>query len=134
LVAHTEGGTYEKRLLRRILECKKEEATKEWRKLHNQQLNDLYCSPNIVRRMRWAGHVAGMERGMYMVLMGKPEEKIPLGRPRRRWEDNITMDLQEVGCGGMEWIELAQDKKKASGTCVCGNESSGSIKCGEFID
>jgi len=79
--------------------------------------------------MRWAGHVAriGKGRGVYGVLVGKPEGKRPLGRPRHRWEDNIKMDLQEVKCGGMNCIELA-------GTCECGNEPSGSIKCGEFLD
>jgi hypothetical protein len=78
----------------------------EWRKLHNEELNDMYCSPNIVRviksrRIRWAGHVARMEegRGMQNVLVEKPEGKRPLGRPRCRWEDNINLDLQEVGCG-----------------------------------
>jgi len=78
----------------------------EWRKLHNEELNDLYSLPKIVRvvksrRIRWAGHVArmGEDRGVHSVLVGKPEEKRPLGRPRRRWEDNIKMDLQEVGGG-----------------------------------
>ena len=87
-------------------------------KLHNEELN-LYVSPNIVwviksRRMKWAGHVARMwaTRGVYRVLVGKPEGKIPLGRRRRRWEDNIKMDLQEVGCGGMNWIDLAQDRDR----------------------
>ena len=82
-------------------------------------LFDLYSSPNIVRviksrRMRWAGHVArmGEERGAYRVLVGKPEGKRPLERPRRRWEDNIAMDLQEVGCGYVEWIGLAQDRDR----------------------
>ena len=77
--------------------------------LHNEELNDLYCSPNVVRviksrRNRWAWHVArvGKGRGVYRVLVEKPEGKRPLGRPRRRWEDNIKMDFQEVGCGGME--------------------------------
>jgi len=86
-----------------------DEVTGEWRRLHNEELNDLYSSPNIVlvikwRRMRWAGHVARMseERGVYRVLVGKPEGKRPLRRPRRRWVDNIRMDLQEVGCGYME--------------------------------
>jgi hypothetical protein len=85
---------------------KRDEVTGEWRKLRNEWLNDLYCSPNIVRvikwgRMRWAGHVArmGEKRDVYMVLVGKPEGKRPLGRHRRRWEDNIKMDLQEVGLG-----------------------------------
>ena len=87
----------------------------EWRRLHNEELNDLYSSPNIVwviksRRMRWVGHVAhmGEERGVYRVLVGKLEVKRPLGRPRRRWVDTIRMDLQEVGCGYMDWVGLAQ--------------------------
>jgi len=87
--------------------------------LHNEELNDLYSSPNIVRviksrRMRWAWHVArmGEERGVYRVLVGKPEGKRPMGRPRRRWVDNIKMDLQEVVCGYMDWIGLAQVRDK----------------------
>jgi len=97
---------------------KRDEVTSEWRKLHNEDLNDLY-SPTIFpvmksRRMRWARHVArmGESRGVYRVLVGKPEGKRPLGTPRRRWEDNIKMDVQEVGCGGMDWIELAQDRER----------------------
>jgi hypothetical protein len=89
-------------------------VTGEWRKLHNEELNDLYCSPNIFwviksRKIRWAGHVAHVveRRGVYWVLLGKPEGKRPLGRLRHRWEDNIKVDLQEVGCGCMDWIELA---------------------------
>ena len=70
---------------------------------------------------------------MYRVLMGKPEGKRPLRRPRHRWEDNIKMDLQEVGCGGMDWIELAQNRQVVC-TCECGNELSVSVKCGEFLD
>jgi len=96
---------------------KRDEVTVEWRKLHNEELNDLYCSPNIVRviksrRMRRAGHVVrmGVERGVYRVLLGTPERRRPLGRPRRRWLDNIKMDLQEVGCGYMDCIGLAQDR------------------------
>jgi len=104
-------------MLRRVFEPKRDEVTGEWRKLHNEELSDLYSLPNIVqvvksRRMRWAGHVArmGERRDVYRVLVGKPEGKRPLGRPRRRWEDNIKLDLQEVGCGGMDWIELPQDR------------------------
>ena len=87
--------------------------------MRNEELNDLYSSPNIVRviksrRMRWAGHVArmGEEGGVYRVLVGKPEGRRPLGRPRRRWADNIRVDLQEVGCGYMDWIGLAQDRDR----------------------
>ena len=107
---------FESMVLRRIFGPKRDEVTGEWRKLHNEELHDLY-SPNIVRliksrRMRWAGHVARMGewRGVYRVLVGEPEGKRPLGRPRRGWEDNIKMDLQEVGSGGLEWIDLAQDR------------------------
>ena len=91
---------FENMVLRRIFGPKRDEVPGEWRTLDNEELNDLYCSPNIVqviksRRMRWAGHVArmGEGRGMYRVLVGKSEGKRPLGRPRRRWEDNIKMDL-----------------------------------------
>ena len=96
---------------------RKDEVTGDWRRLNNEEINDLYSSPNIVRmiksrRMRWAGHVTRMseEREVYRVLMGKPEGRRPLGRPRRRWVDNIRMDFQEVGCGYMDWIGLAQDR------------------------
>ena len=89
------------------------------RTLHNEELNDLYSSSYTVRviksrRIGWAGHVArmGEERGVYRVLVGKPEGKRPLGRPRRRWVDNIRMDLQEVGCMYMDWIGLAQDRER----------------------
>jgi len=98
---------FENSMLRRIFGPKGDEITGEWRKLHNEVLTDLYSSPNIIwviksRRMRWAGHVArmGERRGVCRVLVGKPEGKRPLGRPRRKWEDNIKIDLQEVGCGG----------------------------------
>jgi hypothetical protein len=102
---------FEDMVLRRIFGHKRDEVTEEWRKLHNEELNVLYSSPNIVRmiksrRMRWAGHVAliGEER---VVLVRKHRGRRPLGRPRRRWEDNIKMDLLEVGGGLGDWMELA---------------------------
>ena len=105
--------------LRRIFGPRRDEVTGEWRRLHNEELNDLYSSPNIVqviksRRMRWDGNVArmGEERGVYRGLVGKPEGKRPLGRPRRRWVDNIRMDLQKVECWYMDWIGLAQDRDR----------------------
>jgi hypothetical protein len=107
----------ENRVLRRVFGPKKDEVTGEWRKLHNEELNDLYSLPNILwvvksRRMRWAGHVTrmGEERGMHRVSVGKPEGRRPLGRPRRKWEDNISIDLQKVGGGRGDWMELAQDR------------------------
>jgi hypothetical protein len=94
----------ESRVLRRIFGPKRDKVTGEWRKLHNEELHILYSFPNITRqiksrRMRWAGHVArmGEDRNVYKVLMGKPEGKRPFGRPRRRWEDGIRMDLREIG-------------------------------------
>jgi hypothetical protein len=106
---------FENRVLRRIFGPKRDEVTGEWRKLHNEELNNLYSSPDIIRqvksrRMRWAGHVArmGEVRKVYKILVGKPEGKRPLGRPRRRWEDGIRMDLREIGLAGVDWIRLAQ--------------------------
>jgi hypothetical protein len=108
---------FENRVLRRIFGSKRNEVTGEWRKLHIEELHNLYSSPDIIRqvksrRMRWAGHVArmGEERKVYNVLVGKPEGKRPLGRPRRRWEDGIRTDLREIGLGGVDWIRLAQDR------------------------
>ena len=110
---------FENMVLRRIFGPRRDEVTGEWRRLHNKELNDLYSSPSIVgviksRRIRWAGHVACMseERGVYRVLVGKLEGKRPIGRPRHRWVDNIRMALQEVGCGYMDWIGLAQDRAR----------------------
>jgi hypothetical protein len=107
---------FENRVLRRIFGPKREEGGST-RKLHNDELHSLYSSPNIVRviksrRMRWAGHVAciGEGRGVYTVLVGRPERKRPLGRPRRTWEDNIKIDLREIGIHGANWIQLAQDR------------------------
>jgi hypothetical protein len=92
-------------------------VTGGWRKLHNEELHNLYSSPSIIRiinsrRMRWAGHVARMreKRNVYRLLIGKPEGKRPLGRPRRRWIDNIKMDLLEKGVSVVDWIGLAQDR------------------------
>jgi hypothetical protein len=108
---------FENRVLRGVFGGKRDEVTGEWRKLHNEELNDLYSLPNIVRvvksrRMRWAGHVSRMveDKGVHRMLVGKPEEKRSLGRPRRRWEDNIKIDLQEVGGGRGDWMVLAQDR------------------------
>ena len=110
---------FENRVLREIFGPRRDEVTEDWRRMHNEELNDLCSSPNIVRviksrRMRWAGHVArmGEERWVYRILVGKPEGRRPLGRPRRRWVDNIRMDLQEMGCGYMDWIGLAQDRDR----------------------
>ena len=107
------------RVLRRIFGPRRDGVIGEWRKLHNEELKDLYSSPNIVwltksRRLRWAGHVARIEeaRGVHKVLVEKPEGKRPLGRPRRRWEDNIKMDLEEVGRCCEDWMELAQDRDR----------------------
>jgi hypothetical protein len=117
LVSHFEEHRlrdFENRVL--IFGPKREEVG-PWRKLHNDQLHSLYSSLKIVRtiksrRMRWAGHVAlmGEGRGVYRVLVGKPEGKRPLGRPRHKWEDNIKLDLRERGIDGANWIQLAQDR------------------------
>jgi hypothetical protein len=94
-------------------------VTGELRELHTEKFNDLYCSSNVVRviksrRMRWAGHVErmGARRSVYRVLVGKPEGKRPFGRPRRRWENNIKMEFQDVRCGGTDGIDLSQDRNR----------------------
>jgi hypothetical protein len=102
-------------VLRKIFGPKREEDG-SWKKMHNDELHSLYSSPNIVgvikSKMRWAGHVArmGAGRGVYRVLVGRPEGKRPPGRPRRRWEDNIKMDLGEIGIDKANWIQLAKDR------------------------
>ena len=109
---------FENMVLRRIFGPRRDEVTEEWRRLHNKELNDLYSSPNIVRviksrRMRWTGHVArmGEERGCIGSWWGTGGKEA-MGRPRRRWVDNIRMDLQEVGCGYVDWIGLAQGRDR----------------------
>jgi hypothetical protein len=96
-----------------IFGLKRDEVTGGWRKLHNEELHNLYSLPSIIRtiksrRMRWVGHVArlGEKRGAYRILVGKR----PLGSQRRRWVDSIKMDLREIGWGGLDWIDLAQDR------------------------
>jgi hypothetical protein len=108
---------FENRVLRRIFGPKRDEVIGGWRKLFDEELHNSYGSPNIIRmiksrRMRWAGHVVrmGEKRNAFGNLVGKPEGKRPLGRARRRWEDNIIMDLRELEWGGMDWIDLAQDR------------------------
>jgi hypothetical protein len=110
---------FENRVLRRIFGPMRDEVTGEWRKLHSEELHNLYSSPDSItqvksRRMRWAGNVVrvGEERKVYKVLVGKPEGKRPLGRPRRRWEDRVGKDLREIGLGCVDWIRLAQDRDR----------------------
>jgi hypothetical protein len=106
---------FENRVLRGIFGPKRDEVTEDWRKLHNEELNDLCCLPNIVRliaygTMTWAGYVVRMGSGEAYTGFVKTEGKRSLGRPVRRWKDNINMDLQEVECGDMNWFDLAQDR------------------------
>ena len=108
---------FENRVLKKISGPKRDEATGEWRRLHNKELYGVYSSPNIIRviksrRTRWAEHVehVGGRRDAYKVLVGKPEGRTPLGRPRRRREDNVKMNLRQMGWVGMDWIYLAPDR------------------------
>jgi hypothetical protein len=110
---------FENRVLRRIFGPKRYEVTGGWRKLHTEELHGLYSSPSIIRvirlrKMRWAGHVArtGEVRNACSILVGKPEGRRHLGRPRRRWEDNIKMDIREIGFGDVDWIYLAQERDR----------------------
>ena len=119
----------ENSVLRRSFEPKGDEVRREWRKLHNEELNDLYTSFNNVwviksRRMTWAGHVVrvGEGRVLYRILVWKPEGKRPLGRPKRRWECNIKMDLQDVGCGGHGLYGAGLRWGDVAGACECRNE------------
>jgi hypothetical protein len=127
----TQISVFENRVLRRTFGPKRDEVTGGWRKVHNEELRDLYSSPSItriikLRRMRWAGHVAQMEenRNAYR-LTGKPEGKRLLGRPRRRWVDNIGMDLGDVGWGDVDWIDLAH--ALSSGLTTDGLSSSAQL-------
>jgi hypothetical protein len=130
---------FENRVLRIFGPKRKEDGS--WTKLHNDELHSLYSSPNNVRviksrRMSLAGNVARMGEGrsVYRVLVGRPDGKRPLGRPRRRWEDNIKMDLGEIGIDGANWIRLAQDRVQWSGFCEHSNEPSGSIRRRDIFD
>jgi hypothetical protein len=108
---------FEKKVLRRIFGPKRDGVTGAWRKLHNEEIHNLHSSPSIIsiiksRRMRWAGPVArtGEKRNVYRLLVGKPERKRPLGRPRRRWMNNIMMDLLEIGLNVVNWIGMTQNR------------------------
>jgi hypothetical protein len=107
---------FENRVLRRIFRPKRDHVTGDWRKLHDEELHNLYSSLNIIRmiksrRMGWAGHIArmGQTRNAYGILVGKPDVKRPFGRRRCSWVDNIKIDLREIGWDVVDWIELAQD-------------------------
>jgi hypothetical protein len=110
---------FENRVLRRIFGPKRDEVTGGWRKLHNEELHNLYSSPSTIRiiksrSMRWAGHVArmGENRNAYRILLGNPEGKRLLGRPGRKWVDNIKIDVREIGWDGVDWIDMAQDREQ----------------------
>jgi hypothetical protein len=127
---------FENRVLRRIFGPRRNEVTGEWRKLHNEELRELYSSPSIIRiiksrRMRWVGHVVRMEekRKAYRLLVRKPEGKRLSGRLNRRWVENIRKILLELGWGDVDWIGLAQDRDRWRAL-----EPSGSIKCWETIE
>jgi len=128
-------------LLRRIFGSKRKKVKTQCQKLHNEEFNDLYSSPSIVwviksRRIRWVENVARMreKRGVYRNLVGKPEGQRLLGRPRCRWDNNIKMDLQEVGYGGMDWIELPQDRDRWRALVSTVMNLQVLQKNGEFLD
>jgi hypothetical protein len=129
---------FENRVLRRIFGPKRDGVTGGWRKLYNEELHNFYSSPSIIRiiksrRIRSVGHVArmGEKRNVYRLLVGKPDGKRPLGRPRCRWMDNIKMDLLQIGLSVVDWIGLAQDRYSWRALVNSGDEPSGSIKCWE---
>jgi hypothetical protein len=131
---------FENRVLGRIFGPKRDEVMGGWRKLHNEELHNMYSSPSIIRiikswRMRWAGNVArmGQKRNVYRLSVGKPEGKRPLGRPRRRWMDNIKMDLLEIALSVMDWIGLAQDRYRWRALLNPVMNLRISIKCWETI-
>jgi hypothetical protein len=143
LTLREENGlrVFENRVLRRIFGPKRDEVTGGWRKLHNEELHGLYSSPIIIRvikarGVRWAGHVACMEevRGAYKILVGKPEGRRPLGRPRHRWEDNIKMYLREIGFGDVDWIHLAQDRGRWQALVNAVMILQFPLNAGEFLD
>jgi hypothetical protein len=108
---------FENRVLKRIFGPKRDGVMGGWKKMHNDELHNLYSSPSIIsmtksRMMRWAGHVTRLEkkRNACRILVGKPKEKRPLGKQRRRWVDSIKMGLRKIGWGGMDWIDVAQDR------------------------
>ena len=127
------------RVLMRIFGPRWDEVTGELRKLHNEELmNDLYSSPNIVRvvnieKNEMVGASLWERRSVYRVLVGKPEGKKPLGRTKRRWEDDIKIDLLEVGCGGMDWIELAQDRDRWRALVNAVMNLRFSLNAGDFL-
>jgi hypothetical protein len=126
-------------VLTRVFGSKRDEVTGGWRKLHNEELHNLYSSPNIIRmmksrRMRWAGHTSRKRREAHKILVGKPKGKSPFGRPRRGLENNIKMQVTEIQWELADWIRLTQDKGAVTGSCEHGNKPSGSIKGREFLD
>jgi hypothetical protein len=131
---------FENRVLRRIFRPKREEVAGGWRRLHNEEIRSLYTSPNIIRvmksrRLRRVGHVARMGKMINAdsILVGKPERKRQLGTPGRRWEDNIRMDLWEIGCG-CRLEAFVSGQGPVAGSCDHRNEPSVYIKGGEFLD
>jgi hypothetical protein len=120
---------------------KRDDVTGDWRKLHNKELHNMYSSPNIIRmiearRMKWAGHVArsGETRNANRILVGNPEGKRQLGRPRCRWVDNIKIDLRGIEWDGMDWIDLAQDRDQWKNLANTVMKPSGSIRCWEVLE